>query len=53
MRGNLVPWAAPVARVHHGLHTTAKIPKGNVRLDQDTMAMDWGGGDTERGLRGV
>ena len=33
--------------------TTAKSPKGRVRPDQDTMAMDWGGGDTEWGPRGV
>ena len=33
--------------------TTAKCPKGRVRPDQDMMTMDWGGGDTERGPRGV
>ena len=33
--------------------TTEKIPKGRVRPDQDTMAMDWIGGDMERGPRGV
>ena len=33
--------------------TTARFPKGRVRPDQDTIAMDWGGGDTERGPRGV
>ena len=34
-RGNLVPWAAPVARVPHGPQIAAEIPKGRVRPDQD------------------
>ena len=47
-RGNLVPWAAPVARVPHGLQTTAESPKGRVRPDQDMHGNGMGrGGDTE------
>ena len=43
-RGNLFPWAAPVARVPHGPPTTAEIPTGRVRPDQDTHGDGMGRG---------
>ena len=42
--GNLVPWSAPVARVHPRTADHRKFPY-RVRPYQDTsMAMEWGGG---------
>ena len=53
-RVNLVPWSAPVARVHPRTADHRKFPY-RVRPDQGTsMAMEWGGeGDTEQGSGGA